>query len=65
MVTKPIEQLINDFSSTFMGDFIGVNLRNQIGFKLMTDYEDLRKQVESLLSIVKEYKGNLSIIHFL
>ena len=58
MPTKSIDQLIDDFTNTFKEDFIGVNLKNKIGHKLMSDYEELRNQVESLLEIVSERKGN-------
>lgn len=61
MATKSIDQLINDFSSTFKEDFIGINLKNKIGAKLMNDYEELRNQVESLLSIVSERKSKFSL----
>lgn len=42
MATKSIDQLIDEFSNTFKEEFIGVNLKNKIGVKLMTDYEELR-----------------------
>lgn len=60
MVTKKIDQLINEFSNCFKEEFIGVNLRSKIGAKLMNDYEELAKQVESLLEIVQERRGKSS-----
>lgn len=42
MATKSINQLIDDFSKTFREEFIGINLKNKVGAKLMTDYEELR-----------------------
>jgi hypothetical protein len=64
MTTKNIDQLIEEFSNTFKSDYIGVNLKNKIGAKLMTDYEELRNQVESLIKIVGERKGKLFSSYF-
>lgn len=37
--TTPIKQLITDFVQVFSQDFMEVNLQNQLGYRLMTEYE--------------------------
>ena len=41
----------------FSQEYLEINLKNELGHRLLTDYEELRFEVESLTMIVEERLG--------